>query len=138
MANPVGRPPRFKNVQELEDLIFEWKEGFKIGSLYFGEVPDVEHFCDHAGVWRDLLIEYEKKPEFSDTIKQLKNYMYKRKKQLAMAGKMNATVYIFDAKNNHGYVDKQEIDQNISGELKNGDANPKLAAEFAAFLKSKD
>lgn len=134
---PVGRPPKFKTAEELNDAFLSWKETFKLGGERFGEVPDVEGFCDYIDSYRELLMEYERKPDFSRTVKRIKNWMYFRKKQLAMAGKMNATVYIFDAKNNHGYVDKTEIDQNVTGELKTGTVDPVIAQDFAEYLKNK-
>lgn len=54
-----------------------------------------------------------------------------------MVNKMPAAIFIFDAKNNFGYVEKTEVDQNISGELKTGEANPELAKKFSEFLKGK-
>lgn len=115
MSNPVGRPPKFSSAEELEHKFRDWRQELNGGSLN-GEVPDVEGFCDYIDSYRDLFSEYESKPEFSDTIKRIKNWMYYRKKQLAFGGKMNPTVYIFDAKNNHGYVDKTEQDLTSKGE----------------------
>lgn len=113
----VGRPPKFQTPQDLEDRFEEWQKELQLGGSLFGEIPDIEGFCSYIDSYRDLLSEYESKAEFSDTIKRIKNWMYYRKKQLAFSGRMNATVYIFDAKNNHGYVDKQEIDNNHMGEV---------------------
>ncbi len=137
MSNPVGRPPKFSDSRELENKFTEWKKTLEFGGSSYGEIPDIESFCNYIESYRDLFSEYEKKEEFSDTIKRIKNWIYYKKKQLAMANKMNATVFIFDAKNNFGYVDKQEIDQNISGELKTGQVDPKLAEDFANYLKHK-
>lgn len=113
---PAGRPPKFANVGELQSAFTEWQETFKFGHERYGEVPDIEGFCDHVEAWRDLLIDYEKKEEFSHTIKKIKNWIYSRKKQLAFAGKMPAAVFIFDAKNNAGYVDRMEQDVTSNGE----------------------
>lgn len=115
-TNTVGRPPKFKTAEEL-NLVFEaWQKEFKMGGLYFNEVPDVEGFCHYIDSYRELLMEYERKPEFSRTVKRIKNWIYYRKKQLAMAGRMNAAIFIFDAKNNAGYTDKTEVEN--SGEQK--------------------
>lgn len=112
---PVGRPPRLSSVDELVEAFEEWQAEFAFGGAKYGEVPDIEGFCDHLGAWRDLLIDYEKKEEFSHTIKRIKNWIYARKKQLAFAGKMPPAVFIFDAKNNAGYVDRQETDITTKG-----------------------
>lgn len=98
------------------EAFYNWQKTFGLGGERFGEVPDVEGFCDYIDSYRQLFMEYEKKPEYSTTVKKIKNWMYYRKKQLAMSGKINAAVYIFDAKNNHDYVDKveQEIRQDVT------------------------
>ncbi len=106
--NKAGRPPKFESPEYLQGLFQEWKAQIDNGTIT--DIPDIEAFCDFVGAWRDILIEYEKKPEFSNTIKQIKNFIYYKKKQLAMTGKMNPAIFIFDAKNNAGYVDKQEVD----------------------------
>jgi hypothetical protein len=112
---PAGRPPKFETPELLRGAFEEYKAKFTETTL---EIPDVEGFCDHVGAYRQLLMEYEKKKEFSTTVKEIKNWIYHKKKQLAMQGKMPPAIFIFDAKNNAGYVDKTEVDNNFSGELK--------------------
>jgi hypothetical protein len=111
--HPGGRPPHFSTPEQLLTSFDEWKEALSYGNKLYGEIPDVEGFCDFVGAYRQLLMEYEKKPEFSTTIKKIKNWIYYRKKQMAMQGKMNAAVFIFDAKNNAGYVDRQEMNARV-------------------------
>lgn len=77
------------------------------------EIPDVEGLCVYLEICRDTLLDYQRQPDFSDTIKKAKTKIFAEKKQLAMRGKMNSAVWIFDAKNNHGYVEKIENDLNI-------------------------
>lgn len=115
--HPGGRPPAFSTKEELLSVFEEWKGSFAFGEVRYGEIPDVEGFCDFTDSYRNLLNEYEKKPEFTGTIKKIKNWIYYKKKQLAMQGKMNAAVFIFDAKNNAGYVDKTEQDISHTGEV---------------------
>ena len=111
----AGRPPKFESPEQLEDLFEKWKGTFEDSGNT--DIPDVEGFCVFVDAYRDIVSEYEKKPEYSDAIKRIKNWIYYRKKQLAMQGKMNAAVFIFDAKNNAGYVDKTEQDVSHSGEV---------------------
>lgn len=108
-----GRPPKFNTPQELETIFAAWRNEFEEGGKLHGEIPDVEGFCDFIDAYRDLLCEYEKKEDFSDAIKRIKNWIYYKKKQLAMQNKMNPTIFIFDAKNNAGYVDKTEQDLRV-------------------------
>ncbi len=114
--NPVGRPPKFKDAYELQTKFEDWRLTFNIGGERFGEFPEVEGFCDYIDSYRDLFSEYEKKPEFSDTVKRIKNWIYYRKKQLTGAGKYPVALFIFDAKNNAGYVEKMEQDITSGGE----------------------
>ncbi len=117
--NQWWRPPRFKTTQELEKKFEEYKRALKDkDSPFFDDVPDVESFCEFVWAWRQLFQEYEAKPLFSTTIKKIKNYMYNQKKQLAMRNKINTAVYIFDAKNNHWYVEKTEVAQETTATIK--------------------
>ena len=112
----VGRPPKFQTSEQLEEMFGTWRKSFDKDGERVGEIPDVEGFCDFIDSYRDLFCEYEKKKEFSDTIKRIRNWIQFKKKQLAMQNKMNATVFIFDAKNNAGYVDRTEADVTSAGE----------------------
>lgn len=107
----MARPPKFSNSEELEQKFQEYKQHIEDSK----ELPDVEGFCHFIDSYRDLFSEYEKKDEFSDTIKRIKNWIYYKKKQLAMQNKMNAAIFIFDAKNNFGYTDKTE--QDLTGKI---------------------
>jgi hypothetical protein len=113
-----GRPLKFGSPEELWKLFEEWQQRFNpVEGKGVEEIPDIEGFCDHVNAYRDIFSEYERKPDFSDTIKQIKNWIYHKKKQLAMQGKMPPAIFIFDAKNNAGYTDKTEQDINHSGEV---------------------
>lgn len=130
-----GAPPKFLTVEPLLEKFYAWREEFQPGGTLVNEIPDVEGFCYYIDSYRDLLSEYEKKEEFSDAIKRIKNWIYYRKKQLAMTGKMPAPLFIFDAKNNAGYTDKTEVDQHITGTVNSGATDSKLAADYEAFAK---
>lgn len=131
----AGQPPKFESPEYLYDQFLSWKDTLDNESNT--DIPDVEGFCHYVNAYRDIISEYEKKPEFSDTIKRIKNWIYYKKKQLAMQNKMNATIFIFDAKNNAGYVDKTELDQSISTDLTINRVDPELVNEFVDFMKSK-
>ena len=78
-------------------------------------IPDTEILCKYLNVNRSTLWRWEIDEDNSNLcnlIKNVKNDIFAYKKQLAMRGKMNATIFIFDAKNNHGYVDKIEHEHN--------------------------
>jgi hypothetical protein len=78
-------------------------------------IPDVEMLCYFLDIDRSTLWKWETSTDneiLSNIIKKVKNRIFANKKQLAMCGKMNATIFIFDAKNNHGYVDKIDHEHN--------------------------
>ena len=112
----VGRPPRFDSPDAMWQAFEAWRDEFKIGGLLFNEYPDIEGFCHYIGSYRELLMEYERKPDFSRTVKEIKNWIYYRKKQSAAQGKYPVALFIFDAKNNAGYVEKVETDITSGGE----------------------
>lgn len=116
----VGRPPKFKTAEELENIIIEF---FK--SLEY-EVDGVKRwypatitglalalgFCD-----RQSLYDYEKREEFSCTIKKAR-LMVENSYEKHLFGK-NSTGAIFGLKN-MGWKDKSEVDQinrNLNAEL---------------------
>jgi hypothetical protein len=112
-TNPVGRPPKYKTPEEMQEAI----------DAYFAECKENKEHLTVTGLalaldlTRQGLIEYSQKKdgEFSDTVKRAKlkveNYI---EKKLFDA---NATGSIFNLKNNFDWKDKTEQDQNISGSL---------------------
>lgn len=64
---------------------------------------------------RDLLIDYEDKEEFSDTIKRAKEKIHNYV-ELRLFG-ANPAGIIFNLKNNYGWKDKSEVDQKNSGNI---------------------
>jgi hypothetical protein len=116
-----GRPfggKKFKNAEEMKRKMsgfFEWCENNDY-------IPDIECLAVYTGISRRSLINYENQDEFRDLVLGIKDEIFFRKKQLAMRGKIPPAIFIFDAKNNHGYRDTQEIEQTIG----NKDGKPFL------------
>lgn len=128
MANPVGRPLKFKTVKELQNAI----------DLYFISCEDPEKpgqwirpltitgLANALDVSRQTLLEYEgevegreKSQEYADTIKRAKSKVEQYVEEYLFTGK-NQTGAIFNAKNNFaGWKEKQET------ELSNPDGNLK-------------
>lgn len=104
----AGRPPKFDSPEGLQDMFETWRDGFTNPDT--DDIPDVEGLCIYLDTARQTLFDYEKKTEYSDTIKRAKDWIIYKKKQLAMRGKIPPAIYIFDAKNNAGYVDKTEVE----------------------------
>jgi len=103
----MGRPRLWETVEDFEkaaDGFWEWCDDNDY-------IPDIEGLCVYMGTFRERLHYYEKDPAFRNSIKRIKEEIFHAKKQKAFKNKINATVFIFDAKNNHNYTDKTEVAQ---------------------------
>lgn len=130
---PAGRPQMYTPLQ-IEEIVQDLSD-------YIDRSPDptIVGFTSSYkkySVNKDYISDHE---EFSE----LRKKAIEKQESYLLYGvtvnRLNATMGIFRLKQpQHGYTDKQQIDQNISGELKTGEVDPKLAAEFAEWLKSKD
>lgn len=100
---PAGRPPKYKSPEEMQEAIDNYFETEDIVT-----VTGLAYVLDLS---RQGLCEYERKDEFSDTVKKAKQRVEiaieKRLAGNAVAGS------IFNLKNNFGWKDKQETE--ISG-----------------------
>lgn len=65
---------------------------------------------------RETLLEYEDKEEFVDTIKKAKDKCHNYVETSLLTS--NPTGAIFNLKNNYGWKDKSEVDQNVKGDVK--------------------
>lgn len=117
-SNPVGRPRLISTPEEFDRRV----------DLYMAMCQDPDNpkpitltglvlalgFCS-----KDTLYEYEKYPEFTDSVKRSRTFIEHEYENRLVAGN-NATAPIFALKN-FGWKDKQEIDTNLnhSGSLHN-------------------
>ena len=106
-----GRPPKFHCVDEVETKIDKYLRDCKMNKLPL-TVTGLAIALDTS---RKVLLDYQNDTElkdFSDTIKKAKllceNYAEQR---LHQGGQVAGT--IFSLKNNWGWVDKTEVDQNV-------------------------
>lgn len=73
-----------------------------------GEIADIESLADFFGITREELLIFMSDENYGGMLRVARNRIAKIKKQLAFNGKLQATVLVFDLKNNHGYRDKPE------------------------------
>lgn len=110
METKVGRPPKYKTAEELQERIDAY---FYEHCKKEDEIPNVLGLVVFLGFSdRCSLSEYERKPEFTHTIKRAKTRIYNEKIQLAMRGAINPTIFIFDAVNNHGMINTRSKSKN--------------------------
>lgn len=126
---PVGRPPKWNSVEELQNQIEAYflslQDPDKPG-VYL-RPPTITGLALALGTTRQTLLEYEgevegrdnKDKRFADAIKEAKVKCEQWVEENAMLGKANATFSIFNLKNNYGWKDKTET------ELSNPDGNLK-------------
>lgn len=73
-------------------------------------IPDIENWAMFLGITRQTLWTYEQRGgEWKACISYYKNCIAAVKKQLALNYKIPPMVYVFDATNNHGYVNSNEF-----------------------------
>lgn len=127
-----GRPYHYAPTpQGLEQLIqntidyFEYVNSINANpELERKLIPDIENWCVFLGITRQTLFYYEKRgAEWFDCIQYYKNAISSVKKQLALNYKIPPMVYVFDATNNHGYVNSNEFKLTAQTESIDKDTN---------------
>ena len=125
--NEEGRPLLFKKVEELKvkiDEYFQWCDDRakkcwdeKLQKEYMISDPapyTMSGLARRLGISRQSLINYKNKDEFLDTIKEAREKVHEDVETRLM-GTRNERGAIFNLKNNFGWKDKSEIDQNVKG-----------------------
>lgn len=81
-------------------------------------LPTIEGLAVYLGIHKDTVYEWEKTyPEFSDVISVLRGKQSKELINKGLSGDYNPIIAKLLLMK-HGYADKQEIDQHVTGELK--------------------
>lgn len=112
--NKGGRPRLYSSPDEMLEKAEEYftlkecqEKPFTIAGLcYFLGFEDKESFSNYVNY-----------PEFSRTVKSIRLKIEEQKNELLLCGNGSATGVIFDLKNNHGWKDKSEVDNNIKAEI---------------------
>lgn len=105
-----GRPPKFKTVEELDNLI----ESYFADCKERGEPPFFVELCVWLDTTRKTLLEYEEKDEFRNSVKRAKARCEAAIEKGMLTNKFNATGSIFNLKNNYGWEDRQKVDNTHS------------------------
>lgn len=135
----LGRPAEYPfTVQGLDNFVnktidyFEYVNAINANpELERKLIPDIENWAMFLGVTRQTIWTYEQRGgEWRETIQYYKNAIAAVKKQLAMCFKIPPMVYVFDATNNHGYVNSNEF--KLSPGTADNSPNQKIADEVRA------
>jgi len=118
--HPGGRPPKYETKEQLETKIEEYfaggyrtrpvvignkKDGYKITQVPAITISDLViflGFCDRASFY-----DYERNPEFSNTIKKARTLIEREYEQLLVTQSPTGAIF---ALKNFGWVDKQDVD----------------------------
>ena len=115
----IGRPAKFTSPEEVQ----------KLGDEYFAVTPEqkisITGLCLHLGVVRNTLLEYEKMPDFSDTIKMLKLRVEHAYEVRGIEGTAAPAFVIFALKN-FSWKDKFEQEFNVASTLTFADILAKI------------
>lgn len=106
----LGRPLKFKTVEELDQKIEE----------YFNNCDKNNKPYSMTGLalaldtFRSVLLDYAEKDDYSYSIKKAKQRCENWVEENALLNKVNPTSAIFNLKNNYkGWKDKSEVDNNV-------------------------
>ena len=106
----TGRPALYNNCMDLEcmcELYFD--DADERGAPYtMAGLTYFLGFCEH-----DQLAVLGHKPEFYSTVKKARMRVETQKSEMLTSGKGSTVGLIFDLKNNHGWADRQIIDQTV-------------------------
>lgn len=108
-----GRIEDKECIEETEDADGKIHRKWKSNGFLMEQVRPftVSGLAVYLGTSRETLMNYEKKDEFFDTIKEAKDRIYAYTEESLFTNK--PTGPIFSLKNNYGWVDKQEIDSKV-------------------------
>lgn len=119
LGNNGGRPPKFKNPEELEKSISDYFEnGVAIRTVVVGKgdnkkdidipVPTITGLVLHCGFEsRQSFYDYEKRTEFSYIIKKARTFIEKHYEEILQTGGGSAAIF---ALKNFGWTDKQLLE----------------------------
>jgi len=126
-GNP-GKPKKFKNKQEMQAAIDSYYDKCKENK----EPRTIEGLCLALDIERQTLLNYEKREgyeEYFDTVKRAKLEVQDDLIKRGLTGANNPTLTIFLLKNNHGYKDRSESDNN-NVKININVIDPKIADEI--------
>lgn len=117
--NKVGRPPIFKTPEELQIKILKYfKKGVALRKVIIGSpnnrtttlipVPTITGLALYCGFAdRYSFYEYEKKPEFTYTIKRARAFIEREYEEQLQTGTPTGAIF---ALKNFGWSDRQELE----------------------------
>lgn len=108
--NRVGRPPKWNTPEELQAEI----DKYFAGCEKTGEPLTITGLALALDTYRDVLMDYQNKDEFSNTVKRAKQRIENAYEKRLIANGRAGDIF---ALKNFGWKDKQEIEADINSEV---------------------
>ena len=132
--NKVGRPLKFKTVEELEEQI----EKYYIRCQEKERPLTMSGLACWLGMSRQSLSNYSNREQFFDTINVARSMVEADMEERGLMGESNATMSIFSLKNNFGWVDKQEVTATNNNTNKNIDLSNLSTEDIKKLLEEEE
>lgn len=135
----VGRPKKYETQDQLSKKIDDYfnmcDKTIMSDKTLITKPYTISGLCLYLDICRDTLCEYEKQAEFSDTIKKAKQRVESYIEEHSLTGELNPTVCIFNLKNNFGWKDRTEVDNNVNANINITEDDKKLLNNLTERLK---
>lgn len=109
----VGRPKKFKTVEELEQAIEEYFDYCDENNKPY-TISGLAYALDTT---RRTLLDYQEQDEYSHTIKKAKAKIERFNEELLFSKDVPTVGVIFNLKNNYDWKDKQEIEADVNSDV---------------------
>lgn len=100
--NPVGRPRIFKDAEDLERRLNDYKEYLRDND----KPPTIAGLAYYTGIDRQTIYNYSERDEYFDILKRFRDWIMMNYEELAIEKGNGGIVFLLK---NYGYTDKQEI-----------------------------
>lgn len=121
IVNDVGRPLRFKTADELQIKIDEYFDSCQNEQKEIIRPYTITGLALHLETTRQVILNYEAREEFTDTIKRAKLRIENFAEESLFTSKQTAGV-IFNLVNNHKWINKQDVESINTNNNLNTDA----------------
>ena len=149
VKNSVGKPLRFKTVEELQVVIDEYFDycnnrlvnGYDNKTneqfAYISPAPyTMSGLANRIGLSRQALMEYSHKEKYGDAIKEARNKVQEDVETRLM--EKHPVGAIFNLKNNFGWKDRTEVEQKIELEGVKKNSDEELDGIIRKAIKTND
>ena len=134
MPNPIGRPPKLANVEELQEKIDSYFASCRDAEGRLARPITITGLALYLDTTRETLMDYQHKDDFSDTIKKAKLRVENYYEERLMTTTPTGAIF---ALKNFGWSDKSVFDMNAVVENKGGADAARIATEVIEQLAAR-